>query len=131
MVAICVAPVIEVAIARVSLEYRSVMTSTSWLPFFVFNNGPRVSVAIKWSGLLARKRLRCRICVLFARVRAHSQQSFTVVYTSLATCSQYTLCCMVSYMICSAGVQLVVGSDKRGEMALVKTVERVSQSLRR
>lgn len=41
----CVVGVLDTGIARVSLEYRSVMTNIYWLLWFVLDNGPSISIA--------------------------------------------------------------------------------------
>lgn len=83
---ICVALVVEVGFARLSFKCRSVMIIMNWLPFDVFSNGPRMSMARDSSKVLAGKRLRCVFRVLFARLHAHLQQMHTVVHASSATC---------------------------------------------
>lgn len=79
-----VAPIFETDPVHFSLEYRSSMIITNWLPIVLFCNGPSKSMKIESDKLTAENRSRCRVDTYSNHLRVYSPQLVTVVYTSLA-----------------------------------------------
>lgn len=50
---LCVADVFDIGIARVNLEYLSVITGRNWFLFAALGSGPRLFMAAKSSGFAA------------------------------------------------------------------------------
>lgn len=82
MVGICVAFFLGVGTTHASFEYRSVITTTNWLPYFGFGNGHKTSIAKNSCGPLDENNRRCFLfSYKFPLVTAHERQSLTVAYT--------------------------------------------------
>lgn len=62
----------EVETSHVSLKYRSIMITTSWLPFVVCCNGLSMFMIMNQSRVLAGKSSKCGLHVPFARLHADS-----------------------------------------------------------
>lgn len=80
----CIALLYDVSTSRVSLQYRLVMIIMRCLRFFVSRNGVRLSIALRFSALLAGESIKCCICVILASLRSHLHNRSLFLYIPLA-----------------------------------------------